>query len=135
MMLVKEDFQNEPSVAVIGDQIAYLLDNSDLLRPFELIDPDMTIDMLTEKLVVHEPYESIGQVFFSIGTNDMFEPDSSITTLIDEMFRVFPNAELYLMKGYIDIDEKKGRRVWGSSYGSNSIPKWAYNEINAHLHK
>ena len=65
----------------------------------------MTIDMLTEKLVVHEPYESIGQVFFSIGTNDMFEPDSSITTLIDEMFRVFPNAELYLMKGYIDIDE------------------------------
>ena len=36
---------------------------------------------------------------------------------------------------HIDIDEKKGRRVWGSSYGSNSIPKWAYNEINAHLHK
>jgi hypothetical protein len=105
MMAVNEDFQNNPSVAVIGDQIAYLLDNSDLLRPFELIDPEMTIDELTEKLVVHEPYENINQVFFSIGTNDMFEPDSSITTLINEMFRVFPNAELYLMKGYIDIDE------------------------------
>ena len=105
MMAVNEDFQNEPSVAVIGDQIAYLLDNSDLLRPFELIDPEMTIDELTGKLVVHEPYENINQVFLSIGTNDMFEPDSSITTLIDEMFRVFPNAELYLMKGYIDIDE------------------------------
>ena len=104
-MAVNEDFQNEPSVAVIGDQIAYLLDNSDLLRPFELIDPEMTIDELTGKLVVHEPYENINQVFLSIGTNDMFEPDSSITTLIDEMFRVFPNAELYLMKGYIDIDE------------------------------
>ena len=32
MMMVNEDFQNEPSVAVIGDQIAYLLDNSDLLQ-------------------------------------------------------------------------------------------------------
>ena len=65
MMAVNEDFQNEPSVAVIGDQIAYLLDNSDLLRPFELIDPEMTIDELTGKLVVHEPYENINQVFLS----------------------------------------------------------------------
>lgn len=105
MMLVKEDFQNEPSVAVIGDQIAYLLDNSDLLRPFELIDPEMTIDELTQKLVTHEPYDRVQQLFFSIGTNDMFNPDSSITTLIDELFRVFPNADMYLIKGYIDVDE------------------------------
>lgn len=105
MMLVKEDFHNEPSVAVIGDQIAYLLDNSDLLRPFELIDPEMTIDELTQKLVTHEPYDGIQQLFFSIGANDMFSPDSSITTLIDELFRVFPNADMHLIKGYIDVDE------------------------------
>lgn len=105
MMMVNEDFQNEPSVAVIGDQIAYLLDNSDLLRPFELIDPKMTIDELTQNLVAHEPYEGINHVFFSIGTNDGFNPDSSVTSLIDEMSNVFPNAELHLMKGYVDLDE------------------------------
>lgn len=36
---------------------------------------------------------------------------------------------------HIDIDEKKGRRAWGSTYSSNSIPSWASKEVNLHLHK
>lgn len=35
---------------------------------------------------------------------------------------------------HIDIDEKKGRRAWGSSYGSNSIPSWASQEVKSHLY-
>lgn len=36
---------------------------------------------------------------------------------------------------HIDIDEKKGRRAWGSDYSSSSIPKWASVEVKEHLNK
>jgi LysM repeat protein len=36
---------------------------------------------------------------------------------------------------HIDIDEKKGRRAWGSTYSSNSIPSWARSEVHDHLNK
>jgi len=36
---------------------------------------------------------------------------------------------------HIDIDSTKGRRVWGSSYSSRSIPRWAYTEVKNHLSK
>jgi LysM repeat protein len=34
---------------------------------------------------------------------------------------------------HIDIDSTKGRRVWGSSYSSYSIPSWARSEIKSHI--
>jgi LysM repeat protein len=34
---------------------------------------------------------------------------------------------------HIDIDGNKGRRVWGSSYSSYSIPSWARSEIKSHI--
>ena len=36
---------------------------------------------------------------------------------------------------HIDIDSTKGRRVWGSSYSSRSVPKWAMVEVKQHLSK
>lgn len=36
---------------------------------------------------------------------------------------------------HIDIDSTKGRRVWGSSYSSRSVPRWAYTEVKNHLSK
>lgn len=36
---------------------------------------------------------------------------------------------------HIDIDETKGRRAWGPSYSSDSIPTWAKAEIDQHLKK
>jgi len=36
---------------------------------------------------------------------------------------------------HIDIDSTKGRRVWGSSYSSRSVPRWAYTEVKNHLNK
>ncbi len=36
---------------------------------------------------------------------------------------------------HIDIDSTKGRRVWGSSYSSRSVPRWAYSEVKDHLSK
>lgn len=36
---------------------------------------------------------------------------------------------------HIDIDSTKGRRVWGSSYHSGSIPRWASVEVKQHLNK
>jgi len=103
--ILNEDFVNEPNVAVIGDGIAYLLDNSDLFRPSDLIDPFMTVDQFLNELIRQEPYPFIDYLFFSIGSNDLFNPDTNISELNNELVRVFPNAELFLMKGYIDIDE------------------------------
>ena len=103
--ILNEDFVNEPNVAVIGDGIAYLLDNSDLFRPSDLIDPFMTVDQFLNELIRQEPYPFIDYLFFSIGSNDLFNPDTNISELNNELVRVFPKAELFLMKGYIDIDE------------------------------
>jgi len=50
--ILNEDFVNEPNVAVIGDGIAYLLDNSDLFRPSDLIDPFMTVDQFLNELKI-----------------------------------------------------------------------------------
>jgi LysM repeat protein len=36
---------------------------------------------------------------------------------------------------HIDIDTTKGRRVWGSSYHSSSVPRWASIEVKQHLSK
>lgn len=36
---------------------------------------------------------------------------------------------------HIDIDSTKGRRVWGSSYSSRSVPRWAMIEVKQHLSK
>ena len=102
---LQEDFVNEPNVAVIGDEIAYLLDNSDLFRPIDLIDPNIDVDLLLKQLTRQEPYPFVDTLFFSVGSNDLFDPNTSISALVNELSRVFPNAELYLMKGYIDIDE------------------------------
>lgn len=102
---LQEDFVNEPNVAVIGDEIAYLLDNSDLLRPVDLIDPNMDVNLLLKQLSRQEPYPFVDTLFFSVGSNDLFNPNASISGLVNELSRVFPNAELYLMKGYVDIDE------------------------------
>ena len=102
---LQEDIVNEPNVAVIGDEIAYLLDNSDLFRPIDLIDPNIDVDLLLKQLTRQEPYPFVDTLFFSVGSNDLFDPNTSISALVNELSRVFPNAELYLMKGYIDIDE------------------------------
>lgn len=103
--ILTEDFVNEPNVAVIGDEIAYLLDNSDLLRPVDLIDPNMDVNLLLKQLSRQEPYPFVDTLFFSVGSNDLFDPNTGISALVNELSRVFPNAELYLMKGYVDIDE------------------------------
>jgi LysM repeat protein len=34
---------------------------------------------------------------------------------------------------HIDIDDNKGRRVWGSSYSSYSIPSWSRSEVKSHM--
>jgi uncharacterized protein YcbK (DUF882 family) len=36
---------------------------------------------------------------------------------------------------HLDIDETLGRRAWGPTYSSDSIPDWARTEVNLHLNK
>ena len=72
---LQEDFVNEPNVAVIGDEIAYLLDNSDLFRPIDLIDPNIDVDLLLKQLTRQEPYPFVDTLFFSVGSNEYFAPN------------------------------------------------------------
>jgi uncharacterized protein YcbK (DUF882 family) len=36
---------------------------------------------------------------------------------------------------HLDIDETLGRRAWGPTYKSDSIPDWARTEVSLHLNK
>ena len=101
MMAVNEDFQNEPSVAVIGDQIAYLLDNSDLREPSEefpspniklLFAPDTTL--LLPKIVFSSPELKV----LILPNTELFELkivfELPYIILFEEFFKLFvpPNT-------------------------------------------
>jgi hypothetical protein len=100
------------NVLVIGDFIANYLKDSDFNVIESLINDDMTVDTLIDSLSDQELNEDIDEVFVSIGTNDLFDPNTNTGTLIDMLYEFYPNARLHLIKGYAniydyDIDEEE----------------------------
>lgn len=93
-------------IAIIGDKIAYLLSNAINNEYEELIDQNMNFQMLNDRLSNYGLVEDqVKDVFISIGSEDFFNVRVDIDTLIDNLDRIFPNAELHLIKGYINTIE------------------------------
>lgn len=93
------------NVMVIGDRYAKLLKDSDFNIIDELIDDDMTVDTLIDRIYNQELNEKIDEIFISIGTNDLFDPESNIGGLVDVLYDFYPNSRLHLIKGYVNIFE------------------------------
>lgn len=105
LMSIIENTQMGSNVLVIGDFIANYLKISDLYIIDSLIDNDMTIDLLISRLYEQELNENIEEIFISIGSNDLFNPNSNIGGLIDALYDHYPNARLHLIKGYLNTYE------------------------------
>ena len=102
---IMENTKLGSNVLIMGDKIAKYLKTSDFEIIESLIDEDMTIDLLMDKIAEQELNEKIEEVFLSIGTNDMFNPNSNIGGLVTQIYDFFPNSRLHLIKGYVNTFE------------------------------
>jgi peptidoglycan hydrolase-like protein with peptidoglycan-binding domain len=93
-------------VAIIGDKIAKIVSNGFNNEYPELIDGNMDYVLLNNRLTEYEEVEDqVKDVFLSIGSEDFFDNGIDIATLLDNLDRIFPNAEIHLIRGYVDIVE------------------------------
>jgi peptidoglycan hydrolase-like protein with peptidoglycan-binding domain len=93
-------------VAIIGDNIAKLVSTNFNNEYSELIDENMDYELLYNKLSSYENVEDqVEDVFLSIGSEDFFDNRIDVGTLLDNLDRIFPNAKIHIIKGYIDSVE------------------------------
>jgi predicted chitinase len=90
--------------AMFGDELIYFLydDDIDILK--NLTAKYQTMNQLIldmETMVANPTYD---HVFFSIGTDDKFENYTDIATLSKSVRRIFPNANLYVIRAIVDED-------------------------------
>ena len=99
---LKEDVESPVKVALIGDGLIDYLESADFVRLPNLVDGDMTIDKLLNKLINEDPMRNVDHVFVSIGVNDKFKNKKSIPFLINELNKTFPRANINIIKGIVD---------------------------------
>lgn len=105
LMSIVENTKLGSNVLIIGDFIANYLKDSDFNVIESLIDNKMTVNMLINNLSDQELNENIDEVFISIGSNDLFNPETNTGGLLDMLYEFYPNARLHLIKGYVNTYE------------------------------
>jgi hypothetical protein len=101
---LKEDVESPVKVVLIGDSLIGYLENDDYMSLPNLVDDDMTIDKLLNKLTNEPSMTDVDHVFVSIGVNDNFKNKKNIPFLIDALNKTFPNANINIIKGIVDED-------------------------------
>jgi len=97
---------------IIGDKIAYYLNEKMTTSYSDLVDINMSFDQLLDRLFkFNDVDEEVANVFISIGSEDFFDTNLDVSSLITKLDEIFPNANMFLIKGYIDaieynLDEK-----------------------------
>ena len=70
---LKEDVESPVKVVLIGDSLIDYLESDDFISLPNLVNDDMTIDKLLNKLTDQSPMPDVDHVFVSIGVNDKFK--------------------------------------------------------------
>ena len=104
LIKLTEGDDKEVKVALIGDQLTNFLESNDFLNLPELRDDDMTIDKLLMRLSKEEPMPEVDHVFVSIGVNDKFKDKKVIPFFVESLDKIFPNAEIDIIKAIVDED-------------------------------
>ena len=102
---IMENTKLGSNVLIMGDKIAKYLKLSDFEVIDSLIDEDMTVDLLIDRISGQELNEKIEEIFLSIGSNDLFDPNNNIGGLVSKIYDYFPNSRLHLIKGYVNTFE------------------------------
>ena len=101
---LKEDVDSPVEVVLIGDSLIDYLESDDFISLPNLVDGDMTIDKLLNRLTDQSPMPDVDHVFVSIGVNDKFKNKKNIPYLIDVLNKTFPKANINIIKGIVDED-------------------------------
>ena len=101
---LKEDVDSPVEVVLIGDSLIDYLESDDFISLPNLVDGDMTIDKLLNRLADQSPMPDVDHVFVSIGVNDKFKNKKNIPFLIDVLNKTFPKANINIIKGIVDED-------------------------------
>jgi peptidoglycan hydrolase-like protein with peptidoglycan-binding domain len=101
LMKLNEDIESSVKVALIGDSLTNYLKSNDYISLPNLVNDDMTVDELIEKLSKEEPKVDVDHVFVSIGANDKFKNKKNIPFLVEYLNQIFPNANINIIKGIV----------------------------------
>ena len=101
---LKEDIESPVKVVLIGDSLIEYLESNDFIRLPNLVDGDMTLDKLLNRIINEDPMPDVDHVFVSIGVNDKFKNKKTIPFLINALNKTFPRANINIIKGIVDED-------------------------------
>ena len=101
LMKLNEEIETPVKVALIGDSLTNYLKSNDYISLPSLVNDDMTVDELIQGLSKEEPMADVDHVFVSIGVNDKFKNKKDIPFLIDSLNKVFPKANIEIIKGIV----------------------------------
>lgn len=103
--LIENVDETNSNVMVIGDNIAMMLQGEDIFKNSNLIDPTLTVDSLSDRVSEEEINTEIDEIFISVGSNELFNPNQNISELVYNLGQVYPNARLHLIKGYVNANK------------------------------
>jgi predicted chitinase len=104
--IFSDDIELKSNTIIIGDYIAYNLyqNLSSLAKNIKNLssDKNLTTKELISILKVENVDESIKNVILSIGSFDFFSGINFINNLCDLLFELYPNAEFYVVEGFLE---------------------------------
>lgn len=103
--LIENVDETNSNVMVIGDNIAMMLQGENIFKSPNLISPRFTVNSLSDAISEEEINTEIDEIFISVGSNELFNPNQNISELVYNLNQVYPNARLHLIKGYVNANK------------------------------
>jgi hypothetical protein len=105
---INENLEEIKNTIVIGDSIGYYVSiGLNVFGDLVVNKPDereYTTKTIITQLQTQEPNENIKNVILSIGSFDYFSSYNQIGLLCDIIFELYPNANYYVIEGFLDAD-------------------------------
>ena len=103
--LIENVDETNSNVMVIGDNIAMMLQGENVFKNPNLVFPNFTVDSLSDAVSEEQINTEIDEIFISVGSNELFNPNENISGLVYNLNQVYPNARLHLIKGYVNANK------------------------------
>jgi hypothetical protein len=103
--LIENVDETNSNVMVIGDNIAMMLQGDNIFKNPNLVFPNFTVDSLSDAVSEEQINTEIDEIFISVGSNELFNPNQNISGLVYNLNQVYPNARLHLIKGYVNANK------------------------------
>lgn len=103
--LIENVDETNSNVMVIGDNFAIMLQGENVFKNSNLISPRFTVNSLSDAVSEEQINTEIDEIFISVGSNELFNPNQDISGLVYNLNQVYPNARLHLIKGYVNANK------------------------------